>query len=152
MRCPLWSKGLDCFLCWEGAKGKRFHKGHRGYRARCKEVKHGDAGMAIKKPTGGSGASRPGRAVATDDVAALFPTIVEFLTLDVYDDGSGRRTATLLLFCEEGLWKLCLSDRDLSRTGWSAGPTIEGALSSMEAALAADAMEWRKAKPTPARR
>lgn len=78
-----------------------------------------------------------------------YPSLWEWLADARWDDGSPRTTATLLLFVEEGRWKLCLHDRDASRTAFLSGETPEAALRSLEAALASEGLEWR-AKATKA--
>lgn len=99
--------------------------------------------MAITRPTA------PDPSVARpiphtgDMVLDLYPTIREYLTQEAYTDGSSRQTATLLLFAEKGLFKCCLSDRDLSRKAWSSGQSAEEAVNRMEQALATDGADWR---------
>jgi predicted RNase H-like HicB family nuclease len=68
----------------------------------------------------------------------------EYLTLEVWEDGTARRTSTLLMFIEDGVWKVCLRDRANSRTLWRAGESPEEALAALEAALEGDATDWRR--------
>lgn len=99
--------------------------------------------MAMKKPGSGSSPT-PLDGAALSDWTTLFPELWGHLSDPVWEGGEERRTSTLLLFWEEGLWKACLNDRALQRTAWSSGATPEGVLTSLEAGLADGMLEWRR--------
>ena len=94
----------------------------------------------VSEPLNGQKGGHP---VDTGVVGTRFPAIAEFLTLDHWDDGTDRRTATLLLFCEAGRWTSCLNDRENGRSAWASGDTPEGALEALEDGLASDNASWR---------
>lgn len=71
------------------------------------------------------------------------PAITEFMTLRKGDDGKVRKTASLLVFCEDGLWKCCLSEREEELTLWASSDTLAGLLEALEATLQAPAPQWR---------
>ena len=82
--------------------------------------------------------------LTTDATLSTFPIVCDYLTVDQYDDGKPRITATLLLFCEDGLLKGCLSDRDSDRVVFKQGDTLFDVLSSMERGLDEDTIDWRR--------
>lgn len=79
------------------------------------------------------------------DVEGLYPMLVEMVTARSYGDGSPRVPATLTIFAEMGVWKLCLNDKDTARTAWVSSPGLVSAIERLEAQLASDSCEWRKA-------
>ena len=88
-----------------------------------------------------------GPSVQLDDGGALlsaYPHVVEYCVESSWDDGAPRETSTLLLFVEEGRWKLCLHDRALSRSAWVSGASPEACLEALEAALGSEVVEWRR--------
>lgn len=83
---------------------------------------------------------------AASDVslAATMPAIHEYLT----DRDSGgpvaRQTATFTVFAEDGLFRVCLNDRQEGLTCWSSGETLGGAMEALEALLASGEAVWRR--------
>jgi len=109
--------------------------------------------MALSKPVTLAGSSQPlsEKAFAESIVPTLFPTLWSYLADATWSDGSARSTSTLTLFVEDGLVKLCLNDRELKRTCWSTGGTLEASAEALESRLAADNADWRGVKPQAAR-
>lgn len=73
----------------------------------------------------------------------LFPAIAEFVMGEEgesLDDGAG---ATMLLFVEEGLFKICLNDRTQDASLWASGASVELALQSLETTLRDGTGAWR---------
>ena len=75
-----------------------------------------------------------------------FATLWEFLTLTVWDDGTARLPGTLLIFSDSGAVKACISDKDSACVGFLTAATFDSLLESVEAALAADSVDWRLTK------
>lgn len=71
-----------------------------------------------------------------------YPALFEWLTVDRLE-GVGRQTATLLVFAEGGLLKVCLSDREHDQVCFRSGLTFQAALEGLEAVLANGEPEWR---------
>jgi len=81
-----------------------------------------------------------------------FPALSEYLTLDYWDDGTQRRTSTLLVFCEEGVWKGCLNDRENERSCWATAETHDELLKALNERLANGTSEWRRSDRPAARK
>lgn len=101
-----------------------------------------------RPPAGNSGA---GQLPSFDDpdFEQRYPAICEYVSTAQWEDGTPRETSTLLLFVEDGLWKCCLNDRAVGRSGWRAADTLQGVLDALEAVLREDCVEWRVAKGKP---
>jgi len=76
-----------------------------------------------------------------------FPALVEYLTVDKWDDGKPRETATISLFIDAGALKACFNDRALSRNAFVTGDSVEGILDALEAGLVNETLDWRMKKP-----
>lgn len=107
-------------------------------------------GVLRKVETGSKSGPSSGRQAEDKFIEGLFPTLWEYLSADAWPDGSERETSTVTMFVEQGMVKVCLSDRANDRSAWSSGETLEEAVLSLEGALAADRTDWRK-RPSSAR-
>jgi len=131
-----------CGLCYSNLRRRTNTRGHMGYRDD-KRRTTGDSSMGVARarptnPDGGSTGEYHGGLLRE-----YCPNLHDHLTNETYDDGTARRTSTLLLFAEGGVYKLCLNDRDTDATAWSTGRTAEDALQSMESMIATNSIEWR---------
>ncbi len=85
---------------------------------------------------------------ATDPAAAkLYPAITLLLTATVDDEGKPRKTATLTIVAEDGLFKGGLRDRDANASVWRSAKTLNGLLEALESALASGEADWRVSEP-----
>jgi len=73
-----------------------------------------------------------------------YPAIHEYLTEATQEGGGHRQTATLLIFYEDGYWKVCLNDRQNGRSLWASAAGLLGALLALEEDLEAGGTGWRK--------
>lgn len=99
--------------------------------------------MAMKRPDQGS----PGVAgnLSRDDVLhGWLPVLHDHLTDGVWEDGKPRKTTTMMILTENGMWKAWLHDRDSKRNAWVSGASWEDLLETVEKCLAHDTLEWRK--------
>lgn len=88
--------------------------------------------------------AEPGASGCTDTQwAKRFPTIVEYMTAMVYDDGTARETSSLSIRMDSGECKVALNDSDNERSMYTAAQTVEKALSFMEEHLKASGGSWR---------
>lgn len=96
------------------------------------------------------GGAAGGRWAALDsDLASTCPALIEFLTEREDEEGRPRVTSTLLIAAEDGLWKVCLTDRaqkggSFDYKLWKSGKTIMEALQAVDADLQEGKAEWRK--------
>jgi hypothetical protein len=79
----------------------------------------------------------------------IVPALTEYLTERINDDGQNRVTATISVSCEDGQWKVCLTDR--AQAGgkwdfklWRSAPTLEDALKAVDKELQSPLPEWRR--------
>jgi len=75
--------------------------------------------------------------------AKTHPTLTEMLYATSYEDKSPRTTSTLLIFCDNGVLRVCLNDRDNNRSAFLTGETVEGTLLALEDQLATQTVEWK---------
>jgi len=133
-----------CGLCYSNVRARTNVKGHRMFRATKVDVSMGKylqakPAVPVPGPKGG---------VVTDVAfTRQLPALFEYLTLRSYENGTPRQTACMTVFCEDGLFKVCLNDRDAQRSAWVASETFQGALVALEAGLVEDSHQWRQARP-----
>jgi len=99
--------------------------------------------MPIKKPDVKLNGQKKEALLEDSDFTSLLPALSEHLILTQYMDGTPRQTSTLLIFVDEGVLKLCLSDREVGRTCFVTGRTFEEALKTLDAGLVDDTLDWR---------
>lgn len=134
-----------CGLCYENAKGRSNHQGHYKGRkpgsniTKVKETK-------VKKPDSRTVIPAPLHDLDDSDMAKSYPCLFEMLTTDKWDTGEPRKTTTILLFMEEGLFKACVHDRALGLSGFMTGDSLAGLLMSVEVAIRSNTMGWKANK------
>lgn len=74
------------------------------------------------------------------------PSLVAFLSDMTYSDGSTRKTGTLMLMTEDGVWKAWLHERELGVGAFLTGATPDSLMASIDAALGGDKVPWRADK------
>lgn len=80
----------------------------------------------------------------SDSIGSVCPVLLEHLTAQVWDDGKTRKTSTLSVFFEDGVFKVWLNDRDLEQGACVAGATLLQALTTLDRKLEAGDLDWRK--------
>lgn len=90
--------------------------------------------------TGAAGSSTP---IADPKVSGRFPALWDFVTVTACDNGDPRKTTTLLLFVEGGVWKCCIHDRERDRSAFVAASTLEGLMGKVDKGLDTDSLDWR---------
>lgn len=78
-----------------------------------------------------------------------FPTLNEYMTCEVFDDGEPRTTSTVLFFFEKGQMKACVNDRHFGRTAFVTAATFGEIMLKIESGLADDNLDWRVKKAGP---
>jgi len=105
----------------------------------------------LKRPVLSKEASVLATDLTEDDIFGDLPALREYLTERFYEDGTVRQTASLLVFCEDGLCKLMVNDREVGRVAFWSGESFTAVLAAAEAALAGDRADWRVSKQTAGR-
>jgi hypothetical protein len=70
----------------------------------------------------------------------------EHLTCHMYEGGGPRVTSTLLVFVEDGLFKLCLNDRDNGQVAFLSAETFSEALKDVDQKIIEGRLEWRMSR------
>lgn len=76
--------------------------------------------------------------------AKRFPSMFELMTVALLPGGELRKPSSLLLFTEDGVWKGCLTERDLDVSLWCSSDSFQGVLEGIEERLTHSTVEWRK--------
>lgn len=98
--------------------------------------------MTMKKPEQQQREKSVG--ISTEDkFAKKFPTIVEYLTTDQWEDGSDRELSSLSMFVEDGKWKAAINDKAMKRSCYVTAESFDDALGRIEKALATSSADWR---------
>lgn len=100
----------------------------------------------FKKPPVVASGKGGGPDPTDDKMKKNYPTLWEYLSCSAWPDGEERKRSSLVVFCEDGMVKGCLSDRNFDVQLWGASGTFLGVLEALEARLTEDKPEWRAAK------
>lgn len=100
----------------------------------------------LKLSTLRKGKSTAGKPAAVDaEGAKVYPAIILMLTATADDEGKPRKTSTLTLCAEDGLFKGGIRDRENEASLWKSARTLNGLLMALEDALTSPDAEWRAA-------
>lgn len=140
-----------CGRCYDGVRGRAYHPGHWGYKTprKCRKER---AVKYCRVPVRGGAAGGTGEAHADPDLAGRCPAVEEFLRVAATEDGKVRRTGTILVFTEAGLWKACLSDRESGHIAFVAAGSFGTLWDAAEACLQGDGADWRPGRNLAGRR
>lgn len=72
-----------------------------------------------------------------------FPSVIEFLSVSKWADGTSRSTGTIMVFMEAGLWKAWVNDRDACQACFLAAQTVQELLERVEEAVSTGKGDWR---------
>ncbi len=103
----------------------------------------------LRRPDGGSSGCGDSCSGGLQLMRETLPGLGAFLGETSWDDGSPRLPGSLTLFCEDGVLKCCLSDKDLERIVFVSVDAWEGFWETLSARIERDAFEWRR---SPAKR
>lgn len=134
-----------CGLCVSGIRGRQSYQGHAGYR-KSSNRRSSRVGKFANRAAAPANGATGNAGVDLGVMGPRWEALGEYLVLDRWDDGDPRRTSTLLLFCENGRWSVCLNDREAGRSAWASGETPEAALDALEDGLASGDANWRASR------
>lgn len=97
-------------------------------------LKRGD-----QRRVGGAG----GSLIEPDEFSAQYPVLWSHLTQVAWEDGQARETSNLLVFCQDGMLKAMLKDREHGLCFWTAAGSLTSLLGALEAGLCDPQAEWR---------
>jgi hypothetical protein len=139
-----------CGACYSNTKGRTNVSGHRHYRRPKLEVL---CKMGLKKPAA-NGHAKSG--MPADSWAGscleIYATLMEFLSLSSWPDGSARVTGTLQISTGQGRWQGKLKDNENKRYCYLTGSTMEQLLTALEDALDQETADWRPDSDWPGKR
>ena len=137
---------VECLWCYENRKGRASHRGHWGYRPPRRREGLECMGL-IKRETPGTNGSNlsPERSVDEAD-RILIPTLLDFLFMRAWPDGTARVPGTLLLFADGERLKACLSDRDQGLVLFLTAESTSELFSLAETLLSDPRADWRPAR------
>lgn len=91
--------------------------------------------------------AKTGSAVSDPLAEKKYPNLFTLMTALLDDDKQPRRVATLTLFADDGAFKVCLNERNVSLSLWAASETLEGVWEALEARLSVDDVDWKESRP-----
>ena len=153
MKCEVCRYGGYCPFCYEGMKARRYHKGHYGYR-KAMPRKEDDVSKFLRQSGGVNepeGADHRPEGTDTRWVGEC-PALAEYLFTSRDDQGKIRQRATLLVFYEDGLCKVCLNDRASGASLWRSGESFEAAIRALEHSLQRGDGDWRRSPSVASRK
>lgn len=82
-----------------------------------------------------------------DYLEEFCPVLLEMLT-KIPDGSADHKTATVLILCEEGEFKVCVNDRAIGRKAWCRLETLdEQLLLRLEEIVSDEVTDWRFPRP-----
>lgn len=72
-----------------------------------------------------------------------YPVLAEFMQRRLWDKDKLRTPGSLVIFCEEGLFKVCLNDKDSCSVAFVSKKSFQEALEAAERGLKEDKLDWR---------
>lgn len=142
-KCAVAKAGQWCGLCYSGLKGRGVFPGHAGWskprgpwRSKWMALKR-----VVRSPAGAPGLRLP---TLDCELSVLFPTVLEFLSLSAWEDGTARLPGTITLLTDGTMIKAALNDRDAELSCFVSGRTLTELLTTVEAGLSAGSLDWRE--------
>ena len=72
-----------------------------------------------------------------------WPILWSYVFQEQYPEGGYRNPATVLFFLERGWLKVCLHDREQSRSLFRTGDSVDACFDALEEALGTDTADWK---------
>lgn len=84
--------------------------------------------------------------VVDEQFESALPAVFEYMTSLPPDAPKNAKTASLTVFCEEGVFKACLNDRVDGLVCFATADTFDALLSALESMVASGEADWRRPK------
>lgn len=98
----------------------------------------------MKKPSDQQVRAAAGPSGCPDEkLTKRYPTVVEHLSTDRWDDGTVREPSSVAVSLRDGMIQVALNDKDGKRSMYTTAGSLEEALGLLERALVSGAGEWR---------
>jgi hypothetical protein len=97
----------------------------------------------IRKVTDAEVRGPAGGKVTAQELETLTPALVEFLTVDRWEDGASRQVGTVMVMVDGVVFKAWVHDRDGKRSCFVSARTPLELLSAVEDVLANGGGDWR---------
>lgn len=113
------------------------------------------SGMLVPRRQPGDGRGGPGADAPkyTDgQFSKAYPVLAEFLQREFWDEQTPRAKGSMILFCEDGVFKACLSDKDADMVAFVSKGSWDALLKAIERGLAENTLDWRLTQAAKARR
>lgn len=132
-----------CGTCYTNTRGRTNVTGHIGFRPLPSKYIPFEEWL-VKRPEIQS-AKGTGKHPANGEDAFVkkHPTIITYMTDDVYEDGGARELSALSISIREGDVLIALNDKDLKQSMYTQAHTLQDALKLMEGALSEGNAQWR---------
>jgi len=135
----------SCVKCLSNLNHGTNYPGHRGFDDKYPVITYEDYIAMMKPELTGSGHAAPAE-FSDHEFKREYPRLYNYFSDTKWDDGTARKTTTLLLFLEAGMVKLCLNDRATNRQAFISARTLTEALTLADEGLSQDSVDWRPVK------
>lgn len=107
----------------------------------------------VKPQIAKGGSSGEGSTWRDSEFGRHYPCLLSWMGEGLDDEGHGRATGTLLVFCEGLSVKACVRDRETDSVAFVTAATFQGLLEAVEEGLRDGGLDWRaNAVKPPARK
>jgi hypothetical protein len=107
------------------------------------EIEEQEVSQMIRRPKPGERCGPVESPFNDAEFKQRYPTLAAYLVETAYEDRAPRTTSTLLIFCENGILRMCVNDRDNNRSVFFTSECVEGLLMAAENALCSQTADWR---------
>lgn len=101
----------------------------------------------MKKPIRDGKQGRSSGALAKGVFGQSYPTLLEWMETDQWEDGSARATTTLFVFVDAGSIKVMMKDRDGAQVAFASSDSLEELLEGLERGLREGSTVWKPDRP-----
>ncbi len=75
------------------------------------------------------------------------PVLGAYMTADAWPNGVVREHSSLIILVQDGMFKVCLSDKSTNMSLWSSCKSFDEVLEAVECRLTDESPDWRKQRP-----